>query len=749
MTQSYPGPNPRLDRGTANPDGDLERTDGRTELAQNIWDRYGYSPGVIPTGATLELARRVTRLTAERLPLLVDIQRRWGGTEASFSHGWSALPYAWPIGFAGSLSMSANTAPPATATGVRNLAYAGPAPLSADLARSQRVVSALPAKEQGSPDRWATEKPLDRTIGPRLFEAERGAVHRLSGGKVQRSTGAKNSMSIVSQGEDRLQSETATGPGEHAVKGGTKSCPVTSGDDLGAVILQRFTDGPAGRAMQRIPGMPESVCLEGSGTFDVRQQADGPAAGSEGVLETVTMAGRQDHSGEPKNSTDTVTGRNVGPSTSLTKDAPRMQPLVGKSRHWSDTQNAQAEMPTKDNPDNLGAGIVQRLMDGPAGRVMERMPGMPEPGRLEGCGIFDVLSRAEGPVALSKAVSGTDPMAGVEYSPAGAQDSMPTVADRKISPSSPSGKEAPMRQPVSEAQAADDATSKSSSLEAIIRQKEEPSESVVAEISTKASRAVKSSQSMILGKRIGKRIRDGTNPETSEKLGRMDGGFPPDTMVRVQPRHSASATGSTRRSELNQPLVSVVNAYMILRKSSTRQSYEPQGKPMVSPMGLVTAQPAALVVQPQQEGVETKNWQSTEKATGAADRSQASVTVQIPAGLTRLPKPDMVWRKSTIESSASNLFSAGTSAGAKTSLPLTINSAGGGVLSMARQTTTAASPAVEPGTSEGCESPIPIREKGPEQSNEMDLQQLAEQVSRLIFRKLVVERERRGIGRWH
>ncbi len=619
---------------------------GDSKLAQSIWGRYGHSPGVIPMAGMLGLARR-TRLSTDRLPLLVDIQRRWGGTEASFSHGWFALPYAWPIGLAGTLFPSTNVVQSAPERAPRNFGRANPIPPSGDLAGSQRVVSALPARGRDSPDRSAVEKVQRGGVGSSISPAEEPPILQPAAGVTQHASEARDEASVA-----------------------------TSVGDLGAGILRRHLSGPVARAMQQRPGMPQ--------------------------------AGGRMH---PTGGTVKIKGN--------TSESPF---LKGGFRGISEN-GIQA------NGHHPSAGYA--------------------PGGPEGGGIFDVLPRAEGPVALSKAVSRTDPMAGVEYPPAGTQDSMPTVAGRKISPSSSSGKEAPMRHPASEAQAADNAASKSSNLEAIIRQKQEPGESVVAEISTKASGAVNSSQSVILGKIIGKRIRDGTNPETSEKLGRMDGGFPPDTMVRVQGRQSASATGFARRSELNQPLVSLVNAHMILRKSSTRQSYEPQGKPMVSPTGLVTAQPAALVVQPQQEGVETKNWQSTGKATGAADRGRASVRVQIPSYLSPMPKPDMVWRKSTIESSASNLFSAGTSVGAKTSLPLTINSAGGSVLSMARQTTTAASPAVEPGTPEGSESPIPIGEKGPEHSNEMDLQQLAEQVSRLIFRKLVVERERRGIGRWH
>lgn len=55
-----------------------------------------------------------------------------------------------------------------------------------------------------------------------------------------------------------------------------------------------------------------------------------------------------------------------------------------------------------------------------------------------------------------------------------------------------------------------------------------------------------------------------------------------------------------------------------------------------------------------------------------------------------------------------------------------------------------APPAVRPGeTASGAVALPPASVAG------VDVERLAEQVSRILVRDLVVERERRGIGRWH
>ena len=693
---------------------------GDSKLAQSIWGRYGHSPGVIPTAVTLGLARRITGLSANRVPLLAHMQRRWAGAGFSFPRRWSALSYI-SRGFTGTLSSSTKMVQSASEPASADFGRANPMAQSRDVDRSQRVVSALPAKVATGTERPTAERIQRRSVGP-----------------------------LISQGKEEAPIlQPAAGPAQPAGNGQDEVSVATSVGDLGAAILRRHLHGPAARAIQSRPKALETGHFKSRGRanlqvgrkilmFDVFHPIEQPVVLTRAIPWINKMSLVQYHPDKADDSMPTKIGWNTGPLISQGKEAPMPRPATGGEQPAG---KARIQVYMANRTENLGVSIVRRYLRGTAARVIQRKTASPDPGHLYGSMTADIRKSAGGRPTAHRST----------FDLVGPALNRPAV----------------------------DAISKSSNLETITRQKEERGESLVAEIPTTSSRAVTPLQSVILRKRIGAHAKDGPNPDTSEKLTRnaedsnhpndpapvngivptqpsvtiaqteADGSSSPGMMVRAQPRHSASATGYTRSGELSQSPVSLVNAHMILRKFSTRQSYEPQGKPMVSQMGLVTAQPAALVVQPQQEGVETKNWQSTGKTTGAADRDRASVTVQTSAGLTRLPKPDMVWRKSTIESSASSLFSAGTSAGAKTSLPLTINPAGGSVLSMARQTTTSSGPAVEPGTSEGSESPIPIGEKGPGQSNEMDLQQLAEQVSRLIFRKLAVERERRGIGRWH
>ena len=591
--------------------GGQEDPAGNAKLAQGIWDRYGHSPGVIPTGVTLGLVRRVTRLSTGRLPLLADIQRRWLAAGASFPLGLPALPYTWPTGFAGTMSPLTKVVQSASETASGNFGRANPIAPSRDLARdldrSQRVVSALRAKVATSTEHPTAERIQRRSVGP-----------------------------SISPGKEAPILQPAAGPTQPASKGQDEVPVATSAGDLETAILRRHLRGPAAQAIQSRPKVPEA------GHLDVFHRIERPVVLTRAIPGPDKMSLVEYHPDEANDSIPAGTGWSTGSSSSSGKEAPMPQPMTTEDRQPAG--EAQTQVPMANRTENLGVSIVRRYLRGAAARVIQRKIASPELGRL--CG----------------SMTAATPL-----------------------------------------------------------------------------------QSMILEKRIGKRIRDGTNPETSEELARVDGGFPPDTMVRVQARHSKSATGFTRSSELNQPPVSLINAHKVLRKPLTSQSDEPRGKPM----GLITAQPAALVVQAQQEGVQTKNWRATEKGIKPANGHQASAAVQIPSYLSPLPKPDMLWRKSTKELPIRDLFSAGTSAGAKTPLPLTISSAAGSVLSMARQNTTPASSAIESGSPETAETVMPAAEKGPAQIGEMDLQQLAEQVSRFIFRKLVVERERRGIGRWH
>jgi hypothetical protein len=109
----------------------------------------------------------------------------------------------------------------------------------------------------------------------------------------------------------------------------------------------------------------------------------------------------------------------------------------------------------------------------------------------------------------------------------------------------------------------------------------------------------------------------------------------------------------------------------------------------------------------------------------------------------------MVLRKAAEGSPQGDGSSIGSSANANVTLPLAVNrSAQPGDRVVARQT--------EAGTPAGSSQvgPAPRDESGPTssgaaQGSSIDLDQLAEQVGRMLSRQLAVERERRGSKGWH
>ena len=255
-----------------------EALPGDSNLAQNIWDRYGHSPGVIPTAVTLGLAKRITRLSTGLTPVLADIQTRWSITDGSFSHGWSELPYAWPVGPADRLSTSTNVASPLFATRMPRFAQANAVPASARLIGPQPVASALAAKGRASPDHQAVERPLHRTVGSGALKAERALLYRSSGRKVPLSAEARNSMSVVT-GRKVGPSILPAGEVPMLHRAAAENQPVretqtevsiaTSTGESGGAMFSSHLNGPAGPAIQGKaasvkPGPPDGGGPKGS-----------------------------------------------------------------------------------------------------------------------------------------------------------------------------------------------------------------------------------------------------------------------------------------------------------------------------------------------------------------------------------------------------------------------------------------------------------------------------------------------------
>jgi hypothetical protein len=90
----------------------------------------------------------------------------------------------------------------------------------------------------------------------------------------------------------------------------------------------------------------------------------------------------------------------------------------------------------------------------------------------------------------------------------------------------------------------------------------------------------------------------------------------------------------------------------------------------------------------------------------------------------------------------------GTGNRPKTVFPLQKNRVNDGELFMARQAESGANHPTETNPFTETEVVSPGRAAFPPQRAEVDMEKIVEQVSRLIFRRLAVERERRGGGRW-
>lgn len=130
--------------------------------------------------------------------------------------------------------------------------------------------------------------------------------------------------------------------------------------------------------------------------------------------------------------------------------------------------------------------------------------------------------------------------------------------------------------------------------------------------------------------------------------------------------------------------------------------------------------------------VNTTESRSYQPPAQAARPVSRSVVQNIPAP----SQPEIVWRKPSTESVA-----------VPSALPVheNINNS-----AIARQTLSEPSPALEsvPPTSTTTTTSAAAETAASGNTNTVDIQQIAEQVSRILTRQLTVERERRGMGRW-
>ncbi|MDB9327569.1 hypothetical protein PN435_15610 [Nodularia spumigena CS-590/02] len=134
---------------------------------------------------------------------------------------------------------------------------------------------------------------------------------------------------------------------------------------------------------------------------------------------------------------------------------------------------------------------------------------------------------------------------------------------------------------------------------------------------------------------------------------------------------------------------------------------------------------------------------TTENLEEEIQRQPARVAVsrEIPGNMASLPQSTMVWRKSSQFATPGNNFSDAGNGGTNNSLPLAIASVHHNRQAIARQTTPApmssTMPMSNPTMSMPRQTAMPIPE--------INVAEIAEQVSRILCRQLTVERERRGM----
>jgi len=402
------------------PRSQIDREAG-SELAYGILERYGHSPGVIPIAATLKLAERVARLSTNRIPLLSDIQRRWAPTDDSWR---PALSYVWPIGFSGALSRSTHLMRFANETALSSSKQAIPVTMSTGRGGAPRLISTpltapLTEMQTSRPVHFTSEKYGQRSVDP-LSVSTVGEVGQpidmeahYVGRAQEARTGARITAGDGNPGAAILQRH---------LDGTRKTLHSLMSGSLGTAILQRHMDGPAGLIMRQMPGV-----------VDVQRHFAEPVALSREMpgSDPVVTEGR--HSAKAWNSTPGVINLSVDP-LSVPMDGDMLQPVEPKAHYTSRDQKARAEVPIMAGAGDLGTAIIQRFLYGPGDRTVQPMSEMPGPLSSEGHETVGVQRGNERPVALSREMPVSYPVATEGRHSAKAGNSTPGVIDLSVDP---------------------------------------------------------------------------------------------------------------------------------------------------------------------------------------------------------------------------------------------------------------------------------------------------------------------------
>ncbi|BAZ23383.1 hypothetical protein NIES4073_42710 [Kalymmatonema gypsitolerans NIES-4073] len=149
---------------------------------------------------------------------------------------------------------------------------------------------------------------------------------------------------------------------------------------------------------------------------------------------------------------------------------------------------------------------------------------------------------------------------------------------------------------------------------------------------------------------------------------------------------------------------------------------------------LVRATSTALVLQRQPESISATNEHSTTQPVASANKNKVAVSSEMPVTENSVSKPSMVWRKSSHERLPGNDFSSAINNGQLIAQKATTANTSLTIPTRSMQTSNAMSTNTM-STARQAAMPAP----------EINVAQIAEQVSRILCRQLTVERERRGI----
>jgi len=302
-----------------------------SQVGQRIWGRYGTSPGVIPLDSVLQRAGYKTQFGISRLPLLVDIQRRWAFANAPFQHSWPTLPYAYPTIIADDLSTATAVSEPSSRPGLTGqVSPAAPTnvlqPTIEGGGRSNEPLTAATAKISTGLNN-SGDSMLVRSLQRKAVTAE--PARPATPAPVYNGVMTHPASFSVEGGSQPVVIDD----GQHTAETPTVS-PATSTGQLGTTILQRYLHGPAARTVQR-PTLPDSRL-----TGDIRE--------------------------------------NVTPSISQGKKGPTQQPAVVAVHPAVKTATA---MPPASGTGDWGSAILQRHLNRPSERIIQRTMATSEPVR--------------------------------------------------------------------------------------------------------------------------------------------------------------------------------------------------------------------------------------------------------------------------------------------------------------------------------------------------------------------------------